>query len=105
MKAKKKDKTSIARINFLLVLLFLMLNDLDYFSTYLSILNWWIEVNPIINFMLNFPILFFIWKIVLLPFFVWFVGYENESKSFLWCLVGVNLVYFGVVWGNFGVVL
>jgi len=78
---------------------------MDYFSTYLSISEWNIEINPVIIFMLNFPLLFFIYKIILLPMVVWCFAYESDSKRIMWSLVWIDLVYLLVVWGNLRVVL
>lgn len=100
----KKIYWSIVRINFVLLLIFTCLNDLDYFSTYLSIAENWIEINPVIQFMLEFPLMFFIWKIIVFPMIIWRIVYESESKKVMWCMIGVNLVYLVVVWGNFRVV-
>ena len=100
----KKSYWSIVRINFILLLIFTLLNDMDYFSTYFSILDWWIEINPVVIFMLEYPLIFFLWKILLLPMIVWYIAYESESKKIMWSLVGVNLVYLGVVCGNLRVV-
>ena len=77
---------------------------MDYFSTYFSILDWWIEINPVVIFMLEYPLIFFLWKILLLPMIVWYIAYESESKKIMWSMVGVNLVYLGVVCGNLRVV-
>jgi len=54
--------------------------------------------------MLEYPLIFFLWKILLLPMIVWYIAYESESKKIMWSLVGVNLVYLGVVCGNLRVV-
>jgi len=101
---EKESFRSIVRINFILLLMFLWLNDMDYFSTYLAISEWNIEINPVIIFMLDFPLIFFIWKIIILPCIVWWFVYENESKRVMWSIVWVNLVYLLVVWGNLRVV-
>lgn len=100
----KKSYWSIVRINFILLLIFTLLNDMDYFSTYFSILDWWIEINPVVIFMLEYPLIFFLWKILLLPMIVWHIAYESESKKVMWSMVVVNLVYLWVVWGNLRVV-
>jgi len=101
---KTKNKFSIARINFLLLIVFMILNQLDYFSTYLSIFSWWVEVNPFVKFMLDIPLLFFMWKILIFPWIVWRFLYGSDSEKVMWWLVGVDLVYLGVVWGNLGVI-
>ena len=101
---KKESFFSIVRINFILLLIFTLVNNLDYFSTYLSIANWGIEINPVIQFMLWSHLLFFIYKILILPCIVWYFAYESESKKVMWSLVGIDLVYILVVWGNFRVV-
>jgi len=102
---EKESFFSIVRINFILLAVFTLVNNMDYISTYLSIANWGTEINPIINFMLWSHLLFFIYKIFLLPMFVWYFAYESESKKVMWTLVGIDLVYLLVVWGNLRVVL
>ena len=77
---------------------------MDYFSTYFSILDWWIEINPVVIFMLEYPLIFFLWKILLLPMIVWYIAYESDSKKIMWGLVAVNLVYLWVFCGNLRVV-
>ncbi len=101
---KTKNYFSIARINFLLLIVFTILNQLDYFSTYLSLLCWGIEINPVVRFMLDIPLLFFVWKILVFPLIVWKFVYESESKWVIWGLIGVDLVYLGVFWWNLRVV-
>ena len=101
---EKKSYFSIIRINFILLIVFIFLNNCDYFSTYLSILDWGVEVNPIVRFMLDFPLLFFIWKILILPLIVWLVVYGSGSKKVMWNLVFVDLVYLVVVLENLRVV-
>jgi len=54
--------------------------------------------------MLDLPLLFFLWKILVLPMVVWYIGYESESRKVMWCLVGVDFVYLLVVWGNLRVI-
>lgn len=100
----KKSYWSIVKINFILLLVFIWLNNLDYFSTYLSIAENWIEINPVVIFMLNFPLLFFIWKIIILPGIVWCFVYESESRKIMLNMVFVNLIYLWVVWWNLKVV-
>lgn len=106
MKTEKKKKTyfSIARINFLLLLVFTLINNMDYFSTYLSLIDWGIEINPIVRFLLEFPLIFFLWKILILPTIVWYIVYESESKKVIWSMVWVNLFYLIAVVGNLSVV-
>jgi len=94
---------SIVRINFILLLIFIWLNNLDYFSTILSIWVWWIEINPVIRFMLDIPLLLFVWKIFILSWFVWWIVYKSDSKRVMWSMIVVNLIYLLGVWGNFGV--
>ena len=101
---KKKSSLNIIKINFILLLVFMFLNNCDYFSTYLSILEGWVEINPVVRFMLDFPLLFFVWKIFVLPLIVWWFVYESESEKVMWSLVFVNLVYLVVVWGNLRVI-
>jgi len=55
--------------------------------------------------MLGSHLLFFVYKILVLPAFVWYFGYGSGSRKVIWSLVGINFVYFVVVWGNFRVVL
>ena len=95
---------NLERINIFLLLIFVMLNDFDYLSTYMSIIDWWIEINPIIKIMLEFPLIFFVWKILILPTIVWYIVYESYSKKIMWSMIWVNLIYFVAVWGNFRVV-
>ena len=102
MKNKKKNKNNdnkLEKINFILFLLFMILNDLDYFSTYLSILNWWIEINPFILIMLDYPLLFFIFKIFLIPIIVYYLINNNIKKSTTWILIIINTIYLiTVIW-------
>lgn len=97
---KKKNYFSIARINFLLLLVFTLLNDMDYFSTYLSILDWGIEINPVVKIMLEIPLIFFLWKILILPTIVWYIVYESENKKIMRSMILVNLFYLIAVIGN-----
>ena len=101
---KKKNTLSVIKINFILLLVFMFLNNCDYFSTYLSIWDWGIEINPVIRFMFEFPLLFFVWKIILLPLVVWWFVYESRSKKVMWCLGFVDLVYLVAILGNLRVV-
>ena len=101
---EKKNIFRIENINFILLVIFTLANNMDYFSTYLSILDWGIEVNPIVVIMLEYPLVFFIWKILVLPLIIWYFAYDSESKKVMWSLVGIDLVYILVVWGNFRVV-
>ncbi len=77
----KKSYWGIVRINFILLLIFTWLNDMDYLSTYLSLADWWIEINPVVQFMLQSHLFFFIFKIIILPMIVWYIAYESESKK------------------------
>ena len=101
---EKENFFSIVRINFILLAIFTLVNNLDYFSTYLSIASWWVEINPVIQFMLWSHLLFFIYKIFLLPTIVWYFAYESESKKVMWSLAWIDLIYLLVVWGNLRVV-
>jgi hypothetical protein len=101
---EKENFFSIVRINFILLLFFTWINNLDYFSTYLSIANWGVEINPVIQFMLWSHLLFFVYKILVLPCIVWYFVYESESRKVMWNLVWIDLVYLIVVWGNLRVV-
>ena len=101
---EKENFFSIVRINFILLLFFTWINNLDYFSTYLSIASWWVEINPVIQFMLWSHLLFFVYKIFILPGIVWYFVYESDSRKVMWSLVWIDLVYFLVVCGNLRVV-
>ncbi len=107
MKNKKKNKNydiTLEKINFVLFLLFMILNDLDYFSTYLSIISWWIEINPVILIMLDYPFLFFIVKIFFIPIALYYLIIKNINKFTTWSLIIINTIYlFTVIW-NFKIV-
>jgi hypothetical protein len=44
--------------------------------------------------MLVYPLLFFIWKIFVLPWFVWWFVYGSESRNVMWVLGFIDLIYF-----------
>ncbi|MDD3145474.1 MAG: DUF5658 family protein [Candidatus Gracilibacteria bacterium] len=100
----KNNYWSIKKINFVLLILFTCLNDLDYFSTILSLLSGGIEINPIAGFILQSHMIFFLYKIIILPMIVWYMIYESNSKKVMWIMIGVNLIYLLAVWGNLRVV-
>jgi len=102
---EKESYFNIVRINFILLLIFVLINNMDYFSTYLSIIEWWVEINPVVRFMLEIPLVFFVYKILLLPAIIWYFVYGSDSRKVMWSLVWVNFVYFVVVCGNLRVVL
>jgi len=100
-KESKSNDDKLEKTNYFLVIIFIILNNLDYFSTYLSIIWWWIEINPVIIFMLNYPWLFFIWKIFFIPLFVYYIVIKNIKKSITWTLIIINIIYLLTVIWNF----